>query len=173
MNPPEPASRPPTNATPAVHVSDQTGRLSLADAAWLHAHVDRALGLLGVGGEVRLKVVDDREMAHAHETYSGVAGTTDVLTFDLTDGEGTSPLDVDILLCLDEASRQARARGHEPRRELLLYSIHGILHCLGHDDHDPEAYELMHAQEDKLLTALGVGATFAREDHARATEPTP
>jgi len=155
----------------AVDVQDQTRRLPAADAAWLREQAARALTLLGVGGEVRLRVVDDAEMAHAHETYAGVAGTTDVLTFDLTDGEGAGPLDVDIMLCLDEATRQAGTRGHEPRRELLLYSIHGILHCLGHDDHDPEGYDLMHEQEDKLLAALGVGATFARGGPAPERTP--
>lgn len=103
-------------------------------------------------------------MAAAHDRYKGELGTTDVLTFDLSDGPG-SPLDVDILICADEAARQAAARGHGPERELLLYAIHGLLHCLGHDDHDPDQAAAMHTEEDRILTALGVGATYARPEN--------
>lgn len=119
-----------------------------------------ALRTLGAEGEVRVRVIDDPAMADAHVRYSGVAGTTDVLTFDLS-GDPEGPLDVDILVCIDEARRQAETRGHAVDRELLLYIIHGILHCLGHDDHDDARATLMHAEEDRLLTAIGVGPTFA------------
>jgi probable rRNA maturation factor len=165
----DPDSRAGSSVSRSVEVRDATGRTSAADAAWLEEHVARAIALLGVSGEVRLKIVGDAEMAEAHETYAGVPGTTDVLTFDLIDGESvrTGVLDADIMLCLDESQRQAAKRGHDARRELLLYAIHGILHCLGHDDHDAEAYATMHEQEDRLLAALGVGATFARDEHRR------
>ena len=58
------------------------------------------------------------------------------------------------------AARPTR-RSHPVERELLLYIIHGILHCLGEDDHDDDAYARMHAREDDLLEAIGVGRTFA------------
>jgi probable rRNA maturation factor len=99
-------------------------------------------------------------MAVAHERYSGIPGTTDVLTFDLRD-EAAGPLDTDILICLDEAIRCGAERGHAANRELLLYVVHGILHCLGHDDHDDAGYARMHAREDEVLEAIGVGRTFA------------
>lgn len=126
---------------------------------WLVARLDRALAMLGPTGEVRVRIVDDESMAAAHQQFSGVAGTTDVLTFDLSEG-GRTELDVDILVCRDEAARQAAARGHEAQRELLLYMIHGVLHCLGHDDHDEAAAARMHAEEDRVLEAIGVGRTF-------------
>ena len=101
-------------------------------------------------------------MAEAHQRWSGVSGTTDVLTFDLAEGRsaGGEALDVDLLLCADEARRQADARGFPIERELLLYLVHGVLHCLGHDDHDEDAFARMHAEEDRLLEAAGVGATY-------------
>lgn len=99
-------------------------------------------------------------MAAAHSGFLGVDGTTDVLTFDLTE-PGQPDLDVDILVCVDEARRQGAARGHGVERELLLYIVHGVLHCLGHDDHDPSAAARMHAEEDRILEAVGVGPTYA------------
>jgi ssRNA-specific RNase YbeY (16S rRNA maturation enzyme) len=43
---------------------------------------------------------------------------------------------------------------------LLLYGVHGLLHAIGHDDHEPGAHALMHAEEDRLLTKIGVGPIF-------------
>lgn len=102
-------------------------------------------------------------MAALHERHSGVTGTTDVLTFDLRDdpSNAASPLDVDVIVCVDEASRQAVSRAIPLEHELTLYVIHGILHVLGHDDHDDDAYQAMHAREDRILSAAGLGAIFS------------
>lgn len=155
--------------SPTVDWADGTGRVPASTVAWLadqsSAAVARLWGrsaahpkTLPHEGEIRVRMVSDAEMAAAHERYAKARGTTDVLTFDLT--EGGDAVDVDILVCLDEAERQAGERGHEAWRELLLYAVHGMLHCLGHDDHDPAASERMHRLEDEVLTAIGVGPVF-------------
>lgn len=159
-----------------VELIDATGRLSAEDARWIADNAARALGVLGAGGEVRVRVVADGEMAAAHMEYAEVEGTTDVLTFDLSEpGEGGSAagLDVDVLACLDEAERQAAGRGHPARCELLLYVVHGVLHCLGFDDHDDDEYARMHAEEDRVLSAIGVGGVFGGVPRARASGEDP
>lgn len=138
---------------------DDTGRLAPADRNELETLLRRAGSELDASGEVRVRVVNDEIMSDLHRRHSGVSGPTDVLTFDLRP-MGLGPLDTDIIVCLDEAIRQAATRGHPPHRELLLYGLHGILHCLGHDDHDDRAYARMHAAEDAVLTAIGVGPVF-------------
>jgi probable rRNA maturation factor len=142
--------------------------------AELNCHASAALACLPgePTGEVRVRIIDDAEMSAAHLKYSNIPGTTDVLTFDLTDGASADgePLDVDILVCIDEASRQAGARHHTVERELLLYILHGVLHCLGHDDHDDTAYARMHALEDEILEAIGVGRTFESDSPRRQGE---
>src|SRR5689334_3238109 len=130
-------------------------------------------------------------MARAHEEYGGVPGTTDVLTFDLTD-PGATPapridhelgklasdqtvygLDTDILACIDVAERQIapsnpESGGFAPvERELLLYVVHGVLHCLGMDDRDEAAAAAMHRVEDVVLTAIGVGPVYSGRDPGR------
>tara|TARA_R110000782_G_scaffold53205_4_gene113389 strand:- start:2612 stop:3145 length:534 start_codon:yes stop_codon:yes gene_type:complete len=157
--------RPPAQRVVDLH--DPGALISPADARWLRDTADRAVALLGARGEVRVKVVADAEMADAHLRYTDTPGTTDVLTFDLSDTPGV--LDADIMVCADEAARRAAERGHDARRELLLYVVHGVLHCLGHDDHDEADYQRMHAAEDELLERLGVGATFHAGD--RNTNP--
>lgn len=138
--------------------------------AWVREQAVAAMGHLGLSGEARVRLVDDAAMAEAHERHCGVAGTTDVITFDLAEGASArgGELDVDLLVCVEEAARQASARGIEARREVLLYVLHGVLHCLGFDDHDEAASAAMHAKEDEVLAAIGVGATFAPTEHPGA-----
>lgn len=145
-----------------VDLIDAEGSLAASHLAWIRTHARRALDTLGCTGEARVRIVGDAEMAPAHARHTGVAGTTDVLTFDLRDdpASGGTDLDVDIMVCVDEASRRAAEFGHTPERELLLYIVHGVLHCLGHDDHDDASFERMHAAEDQLLERIGVGRTF-------------
>jgi probable rRNA maturation factor len=143
---------------PDVDVADAAG-LGPDRLAWLRARTIDALAHLRCTGEVRVRVISDEEMTQAHERWMNDPTTTDVLTFDM--GTTDRRLDVDIVVCLDEAKRQADARGHEPERELLLYVVHAVLHCLGHDDHDDEAAARMHRLEDATLKAIGVGATYA------------
>jgi probable rRNA maturation factor len=136
-----------------------------AGVAWCAQKLREALGVLDATGEVRIAIVDDETMTAEHVRALGVDGTTDVITFDLTDGESgaTRELDVDLLVCADEAERRARERGIPAERELLLYMLHGVLHCLGYDDTNDDAYRAMHAREDEVLDAIGVGATFSDE----------
>jgi len=149
-----------------VEVLDEGRRLDGGGRSWLREHAERALGIVaegtGIAGrhDARLRLVGDEAMARAHEAHKGVSGTTDVLTFDLREDSG-APLDADILLCVDEAARQAAARGIPVARELLLYAVHGLLHCAGHDDPDEASAARMHAREDEILEALGVGTTYA------------
>lgn len=144
-----------------VEVHDADGALRTDDLLWLREHAARAAALLDAPGEVRVRVVRDDEMARAHLRFADVPGTTDVLTFDLAGDQRT--LDVDVLVCFDEAERQAARLAHDTRRELLLYIVHAMLHCLGHDDHNDDDYQRMHDTEDRLLEQLGVGTTFARD----------
>ncbi len=129
---------------------------------------------------VRIALASDTRMAKLHEERKNIPGTTDVLTFDLRDensrdggraGRRPAPLDVDIVLCVDVARRQAQARDISLEHELLLYFVHGLLHCLGHNDHDPADARVMHAREDEILKAVGVGPIYA--SNACAREETP
>lgn len=146
-----------------IALAGDVHRLARMDIGWIEDHALAALERLGAFGEVRVRLVGDSEMATAHERHCGVPGTTDVITFDLTEGGSASgeELDVDLLVCVDEAERQAIGRGHALRNEVLLYIVHGVLHCVGHDDHEEADAVAMHAREDEILAAIGVGATYS------------
>lgn len=168
-------------------VLDATSSLPPAQLAWLSDMANRALAALSAGGEVRVRIVRDAEMAAAHQKFSGVEGTTDVLTFDLSPappsrkpevsdlGSGSDrlvyALDSDILVCRDEARRVAAQGGYPIEKELLLYIIHGVLHCLGWDDHEDAEAAAMHELEDAVLELIGVGAVFGPGQEPPAARP--
>lgn len=116
-------------------------------------------------GTVGIAIVDDRMMAKLHVQHTGVRGTTDVLTFDLRENP-KAILEADLIICLNEAKRQAKKRKHPVEHELLLYIVHGMLHLIGHDDHDPAAAQAMHKREDQLLAKLDIGPIYHAEGKA-------
>lgn len=150
---------------------------------WLDQELRRAIELEGVTqAQISIAVVGDEEMAELHEQYTGVSGTTDVLTFDLnasaeggsppvSSGTNSSTIEGDIVICLDEAQRQASERDHDTRHELLLYAIHGLMHLLGEDDKSQADFERMHAREDALLERMGYGPLF--DPSRKPTDPQP
>jgi probable rRNA maturation factor len=100
-------------------------------------------------------VVDDAKIAELHRRYRGVAGPTDVLSFDLSaSGAPIGAPDGEIVVSRDTARREARARHLPVRHELLRYVIHGTLHLLGHNDDTPGRAARMHAAEDDILALL-------------------
>ena len=148
--PPEPEGHP---APLTDNVQIDAGALSDADANALCAAIEAALPHLGrTVSRIGIQVVDDDAMIALHTQWHDLDTTTDVLTFE-SDSEG--PIDVDIAVCLDEAQRQADTRGNTMQDELLLYVLHGLLHCCGHDDHSDEDQQRMFKAQDDLLHAIG------------------
>ena len=161
-NPPERSGHPPAAAPRGrdeVQVHARAEGRSRIDTAWLRdclvaalAHLDRAVR------RVDVTVVDDDEMRALNQAHRHVAETTDVLAFECSDPG--RPMEADIVVCAGEAARRAAELGHSIERELLLYALHGALHCAGFDDQTENGFAAMHAEEDRILAAIGVGPTF-------------
>ncbi|MCH8966154.1 MAG: rRNA maturation RNase YbeY [Planctomycetes bacterium] len=117
---------------------------------------------------VSIALVNDARMAELNNRHLMHDGPTDVLTFDLKDSDDTNagdlgdPLSVEgeIVISVETAVREAARRGHDPDAEAALYVVHGTLHLLGYDDADEEGAAAMHAAEDDILTAVGVGPVY-------------
>ena len=119
--------------------------------------------------ELSVALVSDARMAKLHEQFMGIDGPTDVLTFPLDEDETGTVVAGEVVVCVPEARRQAKARGIPVERELLLYALHGMLHLCGYDDRTDAAFRAMHRAEDRILTQIGVGPVFtARPARARA-----
>lgn len=146
---------------PAKAVVEITGAgIDAAERLWLIERTERALALIAAPiHRVSIRIVGDAEMIELHRRSMGDATTTDVLSW--VEQGAAGALEADLAICSDEAARQAAERGHGRRDELLLYAVHGVLHAAGRDDRTPDDYASMHAEEARILEAIG--------GHARVT----
>ncbi len=149
-----------------ITLTCQTADIDPPIQGWLDVQLAKLAQVAGITSlELSVVLVDDQQMSEMHEQYMDITGTTDVLTFDLSDDpEDPNVIEGELILCVDEASRQAASREHHTRLELLLYGLHGLLHLMGYDDHDEDDYDRMHAREDEILTQAGFDALFARDE---------
>ena len=120
-------------------------------------------------GRISVALVDDAHITRLNEIHLKHQGPTDVLAYDLRDRAGeefssssAGEIDGDIVVSVDTAVREAKARGHRVDLELALYVVHGTLHLLGYDDRTEEEATRMHDMEDEILVALGLGPVFRR-----------
>jgi probable rRNA maturation factor len=99
---------------------------------------------LGSLAEIEVTIVSDRAIAVVHERFMGIAGATDVITFE--HGE--------IVISAETAARQARDYSQTIERELGLYIIHGLLHLAGYDDLAEPAASVMKKTQSEILCRL-------------------
>lgn len=134
------------------HVSDD-------DITWLTDKLQQAAEQIHHPVErLCVSIMDEASMIQLHREQCGEDSVTDVLTFPAA--QAPEPIDADIAVCFGEAQRQAERRNHSARDELLLYAVHGLLHCAGYQDHEREDFDIMHREEDRILSAIGVGSVF-------------
>jgi probable rRNA maturation factor len=92
--------------------------------------LEGAARALRVGGEVSLVLTGDRAVRALNARYRGQDRPTDVLSF--PGGGGRDELG-DIVISVETAEKNARARGRTLGRELDVLALHGFLHVLGYD----------------------------------------
>ncbi len=113
------------------------------------------------GRELSLLVVTDRRIRALNAQWRGKDKATDVLSFPAGPPvKGTPkphPLG-DVVLSLDTAAREARARGLALQEEISRYLAHGLLHLLGYDHHRPGDAKEMARMERRLLGRGGMVA---------------
>lgn len=140
-------------------VSARTGREM---SAYLQRQLKQAHALLKPPlREMSLALVGEATMSRLHEEFLGIAGPTDVITFELDHDARGRVTSGEVVVCVPVARRQAELRGIAARVETLLYALHGMLHLCGFDDKTESAFKQMHAKEDQILTRLGVGKAFS------------
>jgi probable rRNA maturation factor len=159
-----------------VFVADEQTGMTIDIARWqrLAELVLRDEGVRGLA-ELSVLYVSEAEIAELNEDYMGAKGPTDVLAFpiDAADAEivlhnqppnrgpdrsppdtGDMPLLLgDVVICPVIAERQFATHAGTLDDELALLLVHGVLHVLGHDHHEPEATASMRARELALLEA--------------------
>ena len=106
-----------------------------------------------------LTFVTPDDIRELNATYRETDAVTDVLSFE-SEGEidpetGNEYLG-DIVICLEQAKKQAEQSGHPVENEIALLEIHGLLHLLGYDHLDDDQKKEMWELQDQYLEKCGI-----------------
>jgi probable rRNA maturation factor len=134
---------------PGILVHNRQRKLRI-DRAALEKFARRALALcaresgpgLTMLDDIHVLLISDARMSDLHERFLGIAGPTDVLTFE--HGE--------IFISVETAKRQAQSFRSSLGKELRLYLVHGLLHLGGWEDGDATARRRIGRVQGRILT---------------------
>ena len=116
-----------------VSVTDAIGR-PVRDGGlgrWL-----AAIAPASARGDVAVALVSDARVRSLNRRYRKKDRSTDVLAFP-NPGVKAGRILGDIVIANGVAKRQAREAGHSHQIELRVLALHGLLHLLCYDHHDP------------------------------------
>ncbi len=114
--------------------------------------------------EISLTFTDNGGIRHLNKEFRDIDSATDVLSFPLTDYNGTEmPIDElepslgDIVISLERAKAQAEEFGHSFEREVAFLTVHSMLHLLGYDHVNSEEEEQdMRRRQREILESMGL-----------------
>lgn len=108
---------------------------------------------------ISLVLCDDPTIQELNRRFLNHNYPTDVLSFLLSEGEGTSKdkkgLSGEIIISVETAERNAKRYRQTLESELIRLAIHGTLHLLGYDDNTQQQRKLMRRKEGKYLKLIG------------------
>jgi len=100
--------------------------------------------------DVNIVFVGDERMTSLNETYKKRAGTTDVLSFNLSDGD-SGCLEGEVYVSLERAEKQAADYTVPFSEEVVRLVTHGLLHLTGRVHDTPETVQSMNEDTDTLM----------------------
>lgn len=112
--------------------------------------------------EISVTFVSTEEIHELNRVYRGKDSVTDVLSFPQYESrEEMEAVDGvlcigDVVICPEQALLQADEFGHSGERELVYLFVHSIFHLLGYDHIEEEDRTEMRAQEEKIMSQIGL-----------------
>lgn len=132
-------------------------RLNESTLASLASFVLRREGATG-DWSLAFRFTSDRDIQRLHHQFMGLDSPTDIMTFPYAgwddppfgeeDVEGAGG---DIVISVEQASKQTAEARWSLFDELLFLSIHGTLHLLGWEDRDSRSRDAMLGRQEALL----------------------
>ena len=116
--------------------------------------------------EIDVTIVDNNTIRELNREYREKDSVTDVLSFPQFEGhgdlladllnDGTSTLIGDVVICFEQAERQADEYRTGITREMLYLFVHSVMHLFGYDHMEEDEKAVMRAREEEVLAAIGV-----------------
>jgi len=98
---------------------------------------------------INIIFIDNETMTGLNENYKGRKGTTDVLSFLLSDDENI--IEGEIYISLERAKEQSMELNEDFAHETIRLVFHGLLHLTGWVHDNDEKYQLMMDETDKFV----------------------
>jgi len=131
--------------------SDEVEGLLPVDHGRLH---DYAVFVIESGGikeaEVNVVFVSDEKMTELNETYRKRKGTTDVLSFDLSDNI-SEKIEGEVYVSLERAKNHSSEYDISFGEEVVRLVTHGLLHLTGRVHDTGDAYRSMTEDTEKMV----------------------
>jgi probable rRNA maturation factor len=99
--------------------------------------------------EINVVFIDNKTIRSLSRRFLGEDHDTDVIAFPYESG----PFG-DIYISLPMAKYNAARFNENYKTEVVRLIIHGTLHMLGYDDHQPKAKKIMWQRQEKLVKKL-------------------
>ena len=131
---------------------------------YMNRALDEALakeGVYGDRGQVSLTIVSPEEIQQLNREYRQVNRVTDVLSFPQYVSPNKIPADSmyllgDVVICMEQAVKQAEEYGHSIQRELVYLFVHSIFHLFGYDHMEEEEKQAMREAEEAVMKQIGL-----------------
>lgn len=130
--------------------------------------------------DVEVSITDEEEIRTLNKETRNIDKVTDVLSFqnienvtlplvkedypDDINGEDDSVMLGEILICEEQAKRQAEEYGHSIEREIGFLTCHGMLHLLGFDHQDEAGEKEMNTLCEEILSDAGYTRDYVLEE---------
>ena len=116
--------------------------------------------------EIGVTIVDDNTILELNREYREKDSVTDVLSFPQFEGhddlladlktDEVSTLIGDVVICYEQAERQADEYDTGITREMLYLFVHSVMHLFGYDHMEEDEKAVMRKREEEVLTVIGV-----------------
>lgn len=101
--------------------------------------------------DLQINFLEDVDIQHINRNTLGHDYLTDIITFDYSVGK---MLKVEEYIGWQEILRNAGPTEIEKKEEFARVMVHGLLHCMGFNDHHERHKEQMRAAEEECLILL-------------------
>ncbi|MCE5249252.1 rRNA maturation RNase YbeY [bacterium] len=100
--------------------------------------------------EINVVFIGDEKMTELNESYRKRKGTTDVLSFNLSE-KPSEKIEGEVYISLDRAKVQSEEYGVRFEEEIIRLVAHGVLHLTGRVHDTDESYRSMTGDTEKLV----------------------
>ena len=134
-----------------VIVTEEVAELCPFNTGLLKNHAVYVLGSSGISeSDVTIIFVNDAEMSVLNEKYKNRSGSTDVLTFILSEKD-SKKVEGEVYISLEKAQEQSHEYNVPLMEEVVRLVTHGLLHLAGRVHDSEETYNAMVKETEMFI----------------------